>query len=500
MSNNFSQSPPKTIITKEKAREILWRKGNLLFKLDETQKELYRFVHENPHQIIVIGASRRLGKSYFLLTLAFEECLKNPNRIVKYVAQTLKEVKKITDYLIKQLTSDCPKDLIPHFHTHYHSLIFPNGSQIHFAGTEMNRAENLRGSEAHLCIVDEAGFCNNLDYIVNSILFPLTTLTKGKIILASTPSVSIDHPFIKLLIEAEREGRFIKKTIYDNPRLKPEDIEQIAQQIGGKDSVAFRREYLVELISSDVDAVLPEFTRTVEEEIVKAGYVRPDYFDAYVSMDIGGKDFTAVLFAYYDFLNNIVVIEDELVFKNAVLSDELAQAIKEKELELWGHNNNGRGKIFRYSDNNNIILLNDFIVKHDLVFIPTRKDDKKTALNDVRTRIKTKKLIIHPQCVNLVRHMRSAVWATNKKDFAKSTELGHYDCVDALIYLIRNINFNRNPYPANYNLLSVAQYNNNENSEIIKSINSNVGGIEEDFATGLKNRLIRRNPFLRRRN
>lgn len=494
MSKNSSSSPP-TIITREKAREILWRKGNLLFKLDSTQKELYDFVHNNPNQIIVIGASRRLGKSYFLLTLAFEECLKKPNRIVKYVAQTLKEVKKITDYLIKQLTADCPKDLIPHFHTHYHSLMFPNGSQIHFAGTEMNRAENLRGSEAHLCIVDEAGFCNNLDYIVNSILFPLTTLTKGKIILASTPSISVDHPFIKLMIEAEKEGRLIKKTIYDNPRLSPEDIEQIAQQIGGKDSIAFRREYLVEIISSDTDAVLPEFTKSVEEEIVKLNYQRPPYFDAYVSMDIGGKDLTAVLFAYYDFLNNIVVVEDELVFKETVLSDELAEEIKKKEKELWGYAPN---KIFRYSDNNNLILLNDLVVKHDLVFIPTRKDDKKTALNDVRTRIKTKKLIIHPRCVNLVRHMRAAVWATNKKDFAKSSENGHYDCVDALVYLIRNINYHRNPYPENYNLTLTASYNND--SIIIPTAEEYVRPNEQDFVQGLQSRIIRRNPFLRRRN
>jgi hypothetical protein len=36
--------------------------------------------------------------------------------------------------------------------------------------------------------------------------------------------------------------------------------------------------------------------------------------------------------------------------------------------------------------------------------------------------------------------------------FGRSPDNGHYDCVDALIYLCRNIVFSKNPYPAHYDL------------------------------------------------
>lgn len=439
---NSSGLPAKNIITKNKAREILWRKGNLAFKLDKTQKELYDFVKNNEKSILVIAASRRLGKSFLLLTMAYEECLKAPNRIVKYVAPTLKEVKKITDNLRKEFEKDIPKDLMPHYHTHYHTLIFPNGSEIHFGGTEGGRGERIRGTDAHLAIVDEAGFCNDLEYIVTSILFPLTSLTSGKIILASTPSTSIDHPFIKMLKEAELDGRFIKKTIFDNPRLSKERIDEIAEAVGGYDSTTFRREYLAEIITSEEDAIIPEFTKEVESQIVRE-HPRPPFFSAYTSMDIGGHDFTAILFAYYDFKNGLVVIEDELMFKKDTLSDDIAVGIKLKERELWGDG----VSIFRFSDNNNIILLNDLGIKHDLFFVPSLKDNKEVALNDVRLKIKGRRIVINPRCTNLIKHLKSAVWSKNKKSFARSSEMGHYDFIDALIYLIRNINYNKNPYP-----------------------------------------------------
>jgi hypothetical protein len=52
-----------------------------------------------------------------------------------------------------------------------------NGSEIHLAGTEKGNAEKVRGVSADLCLVDEAGFCDDLDYIIKNILFP--TITRG---------------------------------------------------------------------------------------------------------------------------------------------------------------------------------------------------------------------------------------------------------------------------------------------------------------------------------
>lgn len=438
-----------------KAIEALWKKSVLYWKLDKNQMEMYKFAREHPEQIIVIGSSRQLGKSFFLTTLAIEECLRNPFSIVKFVAPKVKDIRRIITPLIREITADCPKELKPKYKSQEHIFSFPNGSEIQLAGTDNGHAESIRGTKANLCIIDEAGFCSDLDYVVNSILIPTTTTTGGKIIMSSTPSKSPDHPFMKFLAQAQLENRFIKKTIFDNPRLTKAHIDNLARALGGYESVDFKREYLVELLISEDDAVVPEFSKELQLKVVKE-QPHPPYYDCYVAMDIGITDLTAVLFAYYDFVNGTLIIEDELVLKGqAMLTDNLALLIKEKEKALWSHKYTGEAKQvhLRVADNNNPILLQDLAVKHGITFMPTLKDNKHAAINNMRMLLKSEKILINPKCKNLIYHLESAIWAKDRNNFARSADKGHFDFVDSLSYLCRNVNFNKNPYPENYNFI-----------------------------------------------
>lgn len=424
----MSQSQVQARIDKKKAIEALWRRGILKWKLDKNQLEMYEFSRDDRHSIVVIGSSRQLGKSFFLTTLAIEECLRQPYTIVKFIAPKVKDIKRIIAPLIREITQDAPKDLIPSYSTQDHIFKFENGSEIQLAGTDNGHAESIRGNKAHLCIIDEAGFCDDLDYIVNSILIPTTTTTNGKIIMASTPSRAPDHPFMDFMRQAQAEDRFIKKTIYDNPRLTEAQIDKIAAAIGGKDSVDFKREYLVEIIVSEDDAVVPEFTPELQKLII--GEVpRPPFFDSYLAMDIGGSDLTVVLFAYYDFRNARVVVEDEIVYGKKMLTDQLAIDIKQKEADLWANRATGevRPPLLRVADNNNIILLNDLSAKHNLSFTPTLKDNKEAALNNMRMLIKGQKFIIHPRCKTLISHLSGAIWNKARTSYARSVDKGHYD-------------------------------------------------------------------------
>lgn len=449
----MSQSQEGKPLNRNKAIETLWRRGIIHWKLDKNQMEMRKLVFDSNHKVTVIGSSRQLGKSFAMTTLAIEQCIKQPHSIVKFIAPKVKDIRRIIAPLIREITSDCPTDMRPTFKTQESVFRFPNGSEIQLAGTDNGHAESIRGNKAHLCIIDEAGFCDDLNYIVNSILIPTTTTTNGKIVMASTPPKSPDHDFMGFLRAAEFEGRFLKRTIYDNPRLSAEDIDRLAEALGGKESVDFRREYLVEIITSEDDAVVPEFTKSLQEKIVKE-WPRPAYFDAYVSMDIGVRDMTVVLFAYYDFQNAKVIFEDELVFRgNKVLTDDLAYSIKEKEKLLWTNKYSGEVKkpALRVSDNNNLILLNDLQVKHDLGFLPTLKDNKDAALNNMRMLLRTEKVIINPKCKTLIMHLESAIWDKSRTKYARSVDKGHYDAVDAASYMLRNINMNKNPFPTNYN-------------------------------------------------
>jgi hypothetical protein len=285
------------IVSKQQAVALLWGRGVLQYKLDPVQKELYESYKSATSKTIVWSCSRRLGKSYALCIIAIEKCLQKPNSVVKFIAPSQKHVKMIIRPLFKEILRDCPKKLRPEFKTADNIYRFANGSEVQLAGTDSGHAESLRGGSSDICIVDEAGFCDDLKYIVKSILIPTTTTTRGKIIMSSTPPKSADHEFVDYMEAAELKGNFIKKTIYDglnNGRITQEIIDEIIEELGGVDSPDFRREYLCELITDEEKAVVSEFTEELQRDIVKE-WPRPPFFDLYVGGDIGFHDLTVFL-------------------------------------------------------------------------------------------------------------------------------------------------------------------------------------------------------------
>lgn len=442
------------------AKNELWRRGILSWKLDQNQKDLYTLFHDSEHKIQTWLLARRSGKTYTLVVLAFEMCLRTPRTIVKFVAPTRLQVQTIIRPLIQQITEDCPKDLIPDFKTQDFIYYFSNGSELQLAGSEAGNAEKLRGGSSNLAIIDETQDVSDLDNVVKSILLPTTLTTKGKILMAGTPPKATDHEFVKYIEEAENKGSLIKRTIYDNPRITKEDIEEQLNHYSLREKAEeFRREYLCEIIKDQSISVIPEFNEDLEKIIIKE-WPKPPYFDCYVSMDLGAVDLTAVLFGYYDFRASKIIIEDELVVdfsKENMNIETLTNLIKQKEESLWTNvlTNEIKKPYLRVSDINPIVTQEIAVKSHGQIsFMPTRKDDKEAAINNMRALLGGQKVIIHPRCVNLIRHLRNVKWASakNRNTFGRSPDNGHYDLVDALIYFCRSIVFSKNPYPAGYDL------------------------------------------------
>jgi len=434
----------------------LWRRGNLKWKLDENQNLLYDLFYESSYKSMVWLLARRTGKTYCLVTLAIEKCLKNPNTIVKFLSPTKTQVNNNLRPLIRDILEDCPQELKPEFKIKEYIYFFPNGSEIQLAGTDKGHAEKLRGGDAHLVIIDEAGTCSDLDNIIKSILLPTTLVTKGKIIFASTPPENSDHEFLKFIERAQINGSLIKKTIHDNPRLTKDMIDEIVEETGGMETEAFRREYLCELIKSEKSSVIPEFTTDLKKEIIRE-WPEPPFFDSYVSMDIGFNDLTVVLFGYYDFRAGKVIIQDEIVRSGSELHlPELGRDILKTEENYWTNKvtNEIKKPYIRVSDND-LIVLNDLMrhSNYQLTFITADKRDKEGSINNVRVLLKNRRVIIHPRCKTLIRHLDNVRFKNgNSSDFARSEDDGHYDAVDALKYMLRHVQFNKNPYPTHYGL------------------------------------------------
>lgn len=454
MENQNNEIP-----TQQEVINAFWEMGVISWKFHPAQLDIYQKITACEDSMFIMNCSRQIGKSFFLCGFATEFALQHPGSKIAYLAPTAKQVKKIIIPRMKEIISDCPKHLLPDYYINDQVYKFKNGSEIHISGTDSERAENLRGQVFHLVICDEAGFMDKLDYVVASILRPLTITVGGKIILSSTPPISPDHPFKKMAEIAElNKTNYIKKTINDNPMIPEEVKAQYCRDAGGKDSIAWRREFLAEFLIDINEAIIPEATeekvREMTKKVIQDGNQRPEeneisrplFFDSYTVADLGYTDNTGILFGYWDFLNAKLVIEDEALF-NKPNTQRIAEIVLEKEKSLWGE----KRPYMRYCDGDQITVA-DLNSRHSLNFTQTRKDELDAQINQVRFYINQNKIVIDPRCVNLISQLKSAIWNKNRKGFARSADSGHYDLIAALVYMVRNVNVQRNPYPANLGL------------------------------------------------
>jgi hypothetical protein len=445
-------------------KEKLWREGNLRWRLDATQQVIYDRIKGAAKRRYFLNCSRRLGKSFVLLAIAAEFCIKNRDSRVLYVAPTAKDAAKIaTDNWIT-LSRECPKDIRPDYKAQSKELIFPNGSVIRFGATNGDHAEDLRGGQADLVILDEAGTMDNFANVLYSIVEPMTASTgekaRGAVYIATTPSETTGHDSMKVYEEYARRGLLSEFTLNDNPRIPyDEKVEMLAtygepeelipEILAGKAppvTTRSQREYYCQWVTDSKRAVVPEYTAEARTEILQA-VAPPPFRDCFVAMDPGMVDNTGILFGYWDFIAQRLVIEDEWVAPHAG-TPKIAAAITGKEQALW----TGRNEVFRVSDTE-LRLIRDLQDQFQLQFAPAQKKDSLGAVQLMRRWVQTRQILIHPRCVNLDRQLKNAIWNRRAKDFERDESEegidGHYDLVAALKYMVRYVNTQRqrNPYP-----------------------------------------------------
>lgn len=180
---------------------------------------------------------------------------------------------------------------------------------------------------------------------------------------------------------------------------------------------------------------------------------RPDYFNPFVFIDLGADDCTAMLFGYTNFKTAQIVIEKEYVVSYKTTGEKTAEAKRiEKEL--------GYTKPWRISDNDLQQVL-DLNKDHNYKVLPVTKRSKQpntpykeSILNGLRMGILHNKIIIHPDCKNLIFQLSYGMWNEKRTDFERNYDLknigivmGHLDALMALAYGVDNVDLRKNPYP-----------------------------------------------------
>ena len=459
----------KAAIPREAIVLAAWQRGVLAYKLDPHQMPLYKAVWDSivkKYDTYTINCSRQFGKSFLLLLVAIEFCLRNGGAQVRFAIPIASNYEEMYGLSLSTILDDVPETFKPEHHTSKKIIVFKNGSHIKFAGTDGTNYQNLRGSLSHLNIIDEAAFCDNLKETFEHVLKPQTTRTGGLTIFCSTPPITQDHYYIQQFFKDMGRQRVQQFTIYDNTALTPERIEQIACDHGGKDSSTFRREYLCEFVVDETTVIIKEWEKVKDKctrpaDIGKYG-TQYGYCHKYLGMDLGVEDLTVCLFGFYDFLESTLYIEDEITMNGPSLTThDLSVAIKKKEKELWGtltprENNPYR----RIADSNNKQMLNDLNITYGLSFIPVRKtkpgpdqpsDSKQSILNGMINKLRVMvgdcRVVVNPKCVQLLGCLQYASWNKSRTEFTRNAMFGHYDALAALIYMVKMLDIYTNPFP-----------------------------------------------------
>ena len=441
--------------------DAAWRAGQLDFLLTPSQQGVHQKIrkwqakHFRYGREFGLDICRRWGKSAELLVLGLEDGQAHTRWEMLYIAPTMDQVTGLVLPLFHMLTQSCPPNIRPKWWKSEKLFEFANGSHIKLVGLDTN-PDSARGMGKDMVFLDEAGFFEDLQYLLKSVIGPqLLGREHARIIAGSTPPVTPSHYWSTTYIPGcISRGAHDKKTLDDADQYSNEEIEAEWESIGGRESVAGRREYGAEHITDDSMAIIPEF-RDAEAHIV-CEVQAPTWRDCYVALDPGFNDLVAGLFGYWDFLEQRLVVEDEFAAPR-LNSAELAREIKRVERVRWegvrrrGNSNSYDTKpqpYLRVCDND-LRLIADLHKDHGLTFIPTQKDGLETAINQVRVAVQTHKILIHPRCKKLIAHLRHGVWKKINRDFARDEEkgMGHYDTIAALVYLWRNIQKRRNPVP-----------------------------------------------------
>lgn len=416
--------------------------------LSQAQKLIFSRYCDNINSTYVVECSRQLGKTYFGCFLADKTARENPNCQVRLATAFQVDIESIIVPNFKNVLSTCPESLKPTFKSAKATYNYPNGSQVVLVGLDKS-PDKLRGNRIRLVIIEEAGFVDSdiLKYVLDSVVAGAQLREKdARTVLISTPPIEgQDHTFCEIADEMEFCGSYIKITI-DDSGLPIDQIKAFENKLGGRDSIAFRREALCERIIDSDRSLIREWDDKYIQDLQRDQYY--NYYHKLIGMDLGRVDHTAIIFGYYDFKRAALVIEDELTLNGPDWTTvTLSQQLKMKENSLWGE----KPPFNRISDNNNPHLLQDLSSLHNTYFTAVTKDSSLEAMvNRVREFVAQGRIIVNPRCKLLIGSLKYGTWDKNRKQFSRSKTYGHMDHLAALMYLLIHTPTNSNPIPLDH--------------------------------------------------
>ncbi len=420
----------------EEAAAALWYRGELSWKLHSGQRAINDKLDRLPPEArqVVFLCGRRWGKSFYSLFLAVQRRLKNPGSRALLLAPYANQAAEITGPLMNKLLSDAPDGLVTR-HRSSNRWNFANGSTLIVSGMDLI-AETKRGLEFDEIFLEESGSSDPAEFMyrIQHVLFPMLLASRGRIFHVTTLPREEDHPFITdILPRCDAAGSLYEFPTTECPLYTKEQLDEMCQEVGGPDSIAWRREFLCQRVRDSSLVAVPEFGDGIVRE-----FDLPSHFHCLVSGDLGGsRDRTHFLLLAYDFKRAVTIVIDERSHPNNTATADIIASVREMEA-AW------KVAPARFLDCPEQLRL-DLMRDGFPTSAPVNRTDKfEVNLNLIRTSIGN--VEIHPRCRLLVQTLRYGRLNKQRNDFQRTEALGHADAMMALCYGIRHINRN-NPFP-----------------------------------------------------
>jgi len=436
------------------AKAELWRRGDLEHKRFEHQHRATMRARQDREHFSLW--TRRGGKSGDGVLECFEACAKPGGRAL-FLAPTAKSAAEIAGDLATKLLRDCPPDRRPHYDKQGKEFSWPAWDAVmRIKGVNGETYENLRGGEYDVVVPDEFAQYDEPEEILYGVVRPMLLTTKGRLRIQTTPPPSPSHYSVKLYREMFERGQTSLVTLRDVTHIehaekvrmlltygeRPEEIEDILAGRREPRQNFVKREYFCQFVVDRDLAVVPDFAEH-KAEIVVPEYQRPPHYDCYGSADMGMRDRTGILAAYLDYTNQRLIVEGERLLHKANTAKVAAEwSLMEAELGY-----NLRARVTRVVDDPSLRVSADLTTQHGLTAMPVDKKGREAAIARMNVAITAGQLRI-VNCPLLVQQLETAIYKKSEKslDFQRDTD-GHFDLVDALIYLIRSVVWTKNPYP-----------------------------------------------------
>lgn len=225
-------------------------------KLTPSQQIIYDAANDKEHKYVMANISRQQGKTT-VVTLLCIQWLSQKNQEIIYFTPTFKLAKRIFGNIAKML----PKSFAVKVNASDLYLETITGSKLSFHSGEA--AQAVRGSNCTKLVIDEAAYIkeeiDGQNFYYNIVL-PLTKVHCDKIVMISTPRSTFGF-FYDLCMQAlsgERNDMiYIKRTIYEDALITPEEIEELKR---GYPPMAWKAEFEC-LFLADALSVFPDYDK-----------------------------------------------------------------------------------------------------------------------------------------------------------------------------------------------------------------------------------------------